>query len=61
MPWTWRRNSSSRIRLRSASLKDTDVAAASVAMTQQQASYQAAIQAEAAMPKTSLFSYLSGN
>ena len=42
-------------------LKDTDIAAASVAMTQQQASYQAAIQAEAAMPKTSLFSYLSGN
>jgi flagellar hook-associated protein 3 FlgL len=41
--------------------KDTDVAAASVALTQQQASYQAAIQAEAAMPRTSLFSYLSGN
>jgi flagellar hook-associated protein 3 FlgL len=42
-------------------LKDTDIAAASVAMTQQQASYQAAIEAESAMPKTSLFSYLSGN
>jgi flagellar hook-associated protein 3 FlgL len=42
-------------------MKDTDIAAASVAMSQQQASYQAAIQAEAAMPKTSLFSYLSGN
>jgi flagellar hook-associated protein 3 FlgL len=42
-------------------LKDTDVAAASVALTQQQASYQAAIQAESAMPRTSLFSYLSGN
>ncbi len=42
-------------------LKDTDMAAASVAMTQQQASYQAAIEAEAAMPKTSLFSYLTGN
>ena len=41
--------------------KDTDVAAASVAMSQQQASYQAAIQAESAMPRTSLFSYLSGN
>ncbi len=42
-------------------LKDTNMAAASVAMTQQQASYQAAIEAEAAMPKTSLFSYLTGN
>jgi flagellar hook-associated protein 3 FlgL len=42
-------------------VKDTDMAAASIALTQQQASYQAAIQAEAAMPKTSLFSYLSGN
>ena len=41
--------------------KDTDIAAASVAMAQQQASYQAAIQAESAMPRTSLFSYLSGN
>ena len=42
-------------------VKDTDVAAASIALAQQQASYQAAIQAEAAMPKTNLFSYLSGN
>ena len=42
-------------------LKDTDVAAASVALSQDQASYQAAIQAESAMPRTSLFSYLSGN
>jgi flagellar hook-associated protein 3 FlgL len=42
-------------------LKDTDIASASVALTQEQSSYQAAIQAEAAMPKTSLFSYLSGN
>ena len=42
-------------------VKDTDVAEASVALSQQQASYQAAIQAEAAMPKTNLFSYLSGN
>ena len=37
----------------------TDIAAASVAMTQQQASYQAAIEAESAMPKTSLFDYLT--
>lgn len=42
-------------------LKDTDVAAASVALTQEQGSYQAAIQAESAMPRTSLFSFLSGN
>ena len=42
-------------------MKDTDVAAASIALTQQQASYQAAIQAESAMPRTSLFSFLSGN
>lgn len=41
--------------------KDTDIAAASVALAQQQASYQAAIQAEATVPRTSLFSYLSGN
>jgi flagellar hook-associated protein 3 FlgL len=40
--------------------KDTDMAAASVALTQEQASYQAAIQAESTVPKTSLFSYLSG-
>jgi flagellar hook-associated protein 3 FlgL len=42
-------------------VKDTDIAEASVALSQQQASYQAAIQAEASMPRTSLFSYLSGN
>ncbi len=41
-------------------LKDTDIAAASVALTQEQTTYQAAIQAESAMPKTSLFNYLSG-
>ncbi len=41
------------------SLKDTDMAAASVAMTQQQASYQAAIEAESTMPKSSLFDYLT--
>jgi len=42
-------------------VKDTDVAAASVALSQQQASYQAAIEAESTVPRTSLFSYLSGN
>lgn len=42
-------------------VKDTDIAAASVALAQQQASYQAAIQAESTVPRTSLFSYLSGN
>jgi flagellar hook-associated protein 3 FlgL len=41
--------------------KDTDTAAASVALTQEQTSYQAAIAAESTVPKTSLFSYLSGN
>jgi flagellar hook-associated protein 3 FlgL len=41
--------------------KDTDIAAASVALAQQQASYQAAIQAESTVPRTSLFSFLSGN
>jgi flagellar hook-associated protein 3 FlgL len=40
--------------------KDTDIAAASVALAQQQASYQASIQAESAMPRGSLFDYLSG-
>jgi flagellar hook-associated protein 3 FlgL len=40
--------------------RDTDMAAASVALAQEQASYQAAIQAESTVPKTSLFSYLSG-
>jgi flagellar hook-associated protein 3 FlgL len=39
--------------------KDTDVAAASVSLTQEQASYQAAIQAESAMPRSSLFDYLT--
>jgi flagellar hook-associated protein 3 FlgL len=42
-------------------LKDTDIAAASVALAQQQASYQAAIQAESTVPRTSLFSFISGN
>jgi flagellar hook-associated protein 3 FlgL len=40
--------------------KDTDIAAASVALSQEQNSYQAAIQAESLTPKTSLFSFLSG-
>jgi flagellar hook-associated protein 3 FlgL len=37
----------------------TDVAAASVSLSQEQASYQAAIEAESTMPKTSLFDYLT--
>jgi len=39
-------------------LRDTDMASASVALTQEQTSYQAAVQAEAALPRTSLFNYL---
>jgi len=39
-------------------LRDTDVAAASVSLTQEQTNYQAAVQSEAAMPKGSLFNYL---
>jgi flagellar hook-associated protein 3 FlgL len=38
--------------------KDTDMASAAVQLTQDQTNLQAALQAEAAMPKTSLFSYL---
>jgi flagellar hook-associated protein 3 FlgL len=41
-------------------LTNTDVAAASIRLTQEQTTYQGAIQAEATVPKTSLFSYLSG-
>ena len=41
--------------------KDTDVAAATIALAQEQTSYQAAIQAESTIPKTSLFSFLSGS
>jgi len=37
---------------------DTDMAAASVSLTQEQASYQASIEAESTMPRTSLFDYL---
>ncbi len=39
-------------------VRDTDMATASVDLTQEQTSYQAAVQAEAAMPKTSLFNYV---
>jgi flagellar hook-associated protein 3 FlgL len=38
--------------------KDTNMAAASIDLAQEQANYQAAIQAEASLPKTTLFSYL---
>jgi flagellar hook-associated protein 3 FlgL len=38
---------------------DTNMAAASVSLTQEQASYQAAIEAESTMPRTSLFDYLT--
>jgi flagellar hook-associated protein 3 FlgL len=40
-------------------LRDANVAAASVALTQEQTTYQAAVQAEAAMPTTNLFSYIN--
>lgn len=39
-------------------LRDTDVASASIDLTQEQTSYSAAIQAEAVVPRTSLFSFL---
>jgi flagellar hook-associated protein 3 FlgL len=39
-------------------LKDTNEAAATVDLSQEQNSYQAAIEAESTLPKTSLFSYL---
>jgi flagellar hook-associated protein 3 FlgL len=39
-------------------VRDTNMAAASVALTQEQTSYQAAVQGEAAMPRSSLFDYL---
>jgi flagellar hook-associated protein 3 FlgL len=38
--------------------RDTDMASATVALTQEQTNYQAAVQAEAALPRTSLFNYL---
>jgi flagellar hook-associated protein 3 FlgL len=42
-------------------LKDTDMATAAVTLTQEQTSMQAALQAEASMPRTSLFSFISGS
>ena len=42
-------------------IRDTDMATAAVTLTQEQTSMQAAIQAEASMPTTSLFSYLQNN
>lgn len=41
-------------------LKDTDVASAAIDLTQEQTSLQAALQAQAAYPRTSLFSFISG-
>jgi flagellar hook-associated protein 3 FlgL len=40
--------------------RDTDMATAAVALTQEQTNLQVAIQAEAALPKNSLFDYLQG-
>ena len=40
--------------------KDTDMATAAVDLTKEQTALQAAIQAQAALPRTSLFSFLSG-
>jgi flagellar hook-associated protein 3 FlgL len=42
-------------------IKNTDVATAAVELTQEQTSMQAALQAEASMPRTSLFSFISGS
>jgi flagellar hook-associated protein 3 FlgL len=42
-------------------LKDTDIATAAVDLTQEQTSLQAALQAQASMPRTSLFSFISGS
>ncbi len=42
-------------------IKDTDVASASISLTQETASYNASIEAESAMPRNSLFDYLSGS
>lgn len=39
-------------------LRDTDMASASVDLAQEQTSYQAAVQAEAVLPRTSLFNFL---
>lgn len=40
-------------------LKDTNVASAAIDLSQEQASLQASLQAQASMPKTSLFDFLS--
>jgi flagellar hook-associated protein 3 FlgL len=42
-------------------LKDTNVASAAVSLTQEQTEMQASLQAEASMPKTTLFDFLSGS
>jgi len=42
------------------SLKNTDLATAATDLTQEQSSLQASLQAESSMPRTSLFSYISG-
>jgi flagellar hook-associated protein 3 FlgL len=42
-------------------VKDTNIAAAATDLTQENASLQAALQAESSMPKTSLFSFISGS
>jgi flagellar hook-associated protein 3 FlgL len=41
-------------------VKDTDMATAATDLAQEQTSLQAAMQAEASMPRTSLFSFISG-
>jgi flagellar hook-associated protein 3 FlgL len=42
-------------------LKDTNVASAAVSLSEEQASLQAATQAEASMPRTTLFDFLTGS
>jgi flagellar hook-associated protein 3 FlgL len=42
-------------------LKDTNVASAAVSLTQEQTEMQASLQAEASMPKTTLFDFLSSS
>jgi flagellar hook-associated protein 3 FlgL len=42
-------------------VRDTNVASADVALTQEQTTEQAAVQAEAAMPQTSLFNYINSS
>ncbi|HLX45775.1 MAG TPA: hypothetical protein VKR43_20170 [Bryobacteraceae bacterium] len=42
-------------------IKNTDMASAAVELTQEQTSMQAALQAQASMPRTSLFSFISGS